>query len=189
MKISDSERLMLLMLCDIYDRTGTEGEFDTDFIRSAVFGEKAWSIPWKYSGIPFEDQDTPEVVKEVLDILDMWSLIERSVQGLSPAERDQLEREAEPFGRSPQFRGFDGNGETEHMSTASFLVHQLERFTEFKGRDFNSHMPTVDAYKRMLRPYNEVRHKLLRGPLGVADLVVILREQIHPENRRHGHEA
>lgn len=183
MKITDTERLMLLMLCDIYDRTGTAGDFDTDFIRSAIFGEKSWSIPWKYPGIPFDDQETPEVVKEVLDILDMWSLIEDSVGRLSPSDRAALEKAAEPFGRSPRFRGFDGNTETEHMSTAVFLVHQLDRFVEFKGRDFNSHFPTVDSYKRMLKVYIAVRDKLHYGPLGLDDLTSILREQIHPENR------
>lgn len=184
MKVSDTERLMLLMLCDIYDRTGAQGEFDTDFIRSAVFGEKFWSIPWKYSGIPFDDQDIPEVVKDVLDILDMWSFIEHSYAKLSSEDKSRLENEAAPFGRSPKFRGFDGNNETEYMSTAAFLVNQLERFVEFKGRDFNSHMPTVEASKRMLRPYLRVRHKLANGPLGVDDLIAILKEQTHPENRK-----
>lgn len=184
MKITDPERLMLLMLCDIYDRTGANGEFDTDFIRSAIFGEKDWSISWKYPGIPFEDQETPELVKDVLDILDMWSFIEYSYKNLSPAQKEELEKKAAPFGRSPQFRGFDGNNETEYMSTAAFLVNQLDRFVEFKERDFNSHRPTVVAYKRMLGPYLRVRDKLAHGPLGVDDLTSILNGQVHPEIRK-----
>lgn len=171
------------MLCDIYDGTKVQGEFDTDFIRSAVFGEKIWSIPWKYSGIPFDDQVVPEVVKEVIDILDMWSSIEHSVAKLDESQRARLEREAAPFGQSPKFMGFDGNSETQHMSTAAFFVNQLDRFTEFKGRDFNSHMPVVDSYKRMLQPYLAVRNKLAHGPLEVDDLVTILKELTHPENR------
>lgn len=181
MKVSDAERLMLLMLCDIYDGTKVRGEFDTDFIRSAIFGEKLWSLPWKYSGIPFEDQAIPDVVKEVIDILDMWSFIEYSVLKLNEEDRARLDREAAPFGRDPKFMGFDGNNEAEYMSTASFFVNHLDRFTEFKGRDFNSHMPTVDAYRRMLQPYLAVRHKLAQGPLSVDDLIAILSEQTHPE--------
>lgn len=184
MKVTDAERLMLLMLCDIYDRTGANGEFDTDFIRSAIFGENDWSIPWKFPGIPFESQETPQVVKDVIDILDMWSFIEYSYKKLSPEQKSKLEAEAEPFGRSPMFHGFDGNNESEYMSTAAFLVNQLDRFVEFKGRDFNSHIGTVDTYKRMLVPYLRVREKLANGPLDSNDLATILKEQIHPENRR-----
>lgn len=184
MKVTDAERLMLLMLCDIYDRTGTNGEFDTDFIRSAIYGEKYWSIPWKFSGIPFENQETPQVVKDVLDILDMWSFIEYSYKKLTPAQKEELQAAADPFGKSPMFRGFDGNHESEYMSTAAFLVNQLDRFVEFKDRDFNSHMGTVDAYKRMLVPYLRVRDKLANGPLDSRDLAMILKEQIHPDNRR-----
>lgn len=184
MKITDSERLMLLMLCDIYDRTGVDGEFDTDFIRSTIFGDKSWSIPWKYPGIPFEDQETPEVVKEVLDILDMWSFIEYSFEKLSPSDKAILEKEAEPFGRAPHFYGFDGNNETEHMSTAEFLVHKLDRFAEFKGREFNSHSQAVDSYKRMLTRYMQLRNKLSFRTLGLDDLISILKEQVHPENRK-----
>lgn len=183
MKVTDAERLMLLMLCDIYDRTEANGEFDTDFIRSAIFGQKDWSIPWKFSGIPFENQETPEVVKDVLDILDMWSFIEYSYEKLSAEQKAALEVEAKPFGRSPKFRGFDGNHESEYMSTAAFLVNQLDRFVEFKDRDFNSHMGSVDAYRRMLVPYLRVRNKLAHGSLGLSDLAAILREQVHPENR------
>ena len=183
MKITDSERLMLLMMCDIYDRTGANGEFDTDFIRSAIFGEKNWSISWKYPGIPFESQETPELVKDVLDILDMWSFVEYSYKKLSSAQKVELEVAAAPFGKSPQFRGFDRNNETDHMSTAAFVVNQLDRFVEFKGRDFNSHFPTVAAYKRMLVPFLRLRNKLSHGPLNVDDLSSILKEQVHPDNR------
>lgn len=183
MKISDAERLMLLMLCDIYDSANALGDFDTDFIRSAVFGEKLWSIPWKYSGIPFDDQDVPGVVKEVLDILDMWSLIEYSYTRLGPEDKLRLQEQAAPFGTAPQFRGFDGNSETSHMSTAEFLVNQLGRFVEFKNRNFNSHSPLLGAYRRMLDFYLKVRGELAGGPLGLDDLTTILREQVHPENR------
>ena len=69
MKISDGEKLILLMLSELYDRLEINGEIESEFIRSAIFSNNIWAIPWKYSGIPFEDQDDPEIVKEVLDIL------------------------------------------------------------------------------------------------------------------------
>lgn len=65
MKVTDGEKLILLMLSELYDKVGVEGEIEPDFIRSAIFNDKTWSIPWKYPGIPFEQQETPQVVNEV----------------------------------------------------------------------------------------------------------------------------
>ena len=145
MKITDGEKLILLMLSELYDKLEVNGEVEPDFIRSAIFSNNTWSIPWKYVGIPFEEQETPEIVKEVLDILDMWSMIERSYANLSEASKQFVDKEAAPFGKDPMFRGFDGNNESEYLGTASFLVNDLDRFEEFKGRDFNSHCPSIDT--------------------------------------------
>ena len=183
MNITDGEKLIILMLSEIYDKLGLEGEVEPDFIRSAIFSNNTWSIPWKYVGIPFEEQDTPEVVKEVLDILDMWSMIEKSYEDFSSEEKDWVEREAAPFGKNPKFPGFDGNNESEYMGTASFLVNDLDRFEEFKGRSFNSHAPSIDVYRRMLTAFKPIARNLNFQPLSPQDMVDILKEKTHPENR------
>lgn len=189
MKITDGEKLILLMLSELYDKLKVEGEVEPDFIRSAIFSDNLWSIPWKYSGIPFEEQETPEIVKEVLDILDMWSLIEHSYEELSEQDKKYLEEAAHPFGKDPKFRGFDGNNETSYMGTASFLVNDLDRFVEFKGRSFNSHMPSIEAYKRMLSAFEPIRRSLNFVPLSVQQLEKILMEMVHPENRKKGQQG
>lgn len=176
MKITDGEKLILLMLSELYDKLGVEGEVEPDFIRSAIFSNNTWSIPWKYVGIPFEEQETPEVVREVLDILDMWSMIERSYEKLSDESREFVEREAHPFGKDPKFSGFDGNNETEYMGTASFLVNDLGRFEEFKGRNFNSHCPSIDSYRRMLSVFKPLLRGLNFQPLSAQNIVDILKE-------------
>lgn len=183
MKITDGEKLILLMLSELYDTLEIDGEIEPDFIRSAIFSDKTWSIPWKYSGIPFGNQETPEIVKEVLDILDMWSFIEYSYGKLSDEEKTYIEKEAAPFGKAPKFRGFDGNNETDYMGTASFVVNQLDRFEEFKGRNFNSHCPSVDGYRRMLAVFNDVRKDFYLDSLSAEQIASILKEKIHPENR------
>ena len=182
MKITDGEKLILLMLCELFDHLRIEGEMDPEFLRSAIFSDNLWSIPWKYIGIPFEEQETPAIVNEVLDILDMWSLIESRYERLSAGEKRQVAEEAGPFGKDPKFRGFDGNNESSYMGTASFIVNDLDRFQEFKGRDMNSHMPSLDAYRRMLTAFQPVRHKL-RESLSVEELITVLREAIHPSRR------
>lgn len=183
MKISDGEKLILLMLSELYEKMNVEGEIEPEFIKSAIFRDQLWGIPWKYSGIPFEDQETPDIVKVVVDILDMWSFIEYGYQGLSKEEKAQLEIDAAPFGKEPQFRGFDGNNESEYMSVASFLINDLDRFQDFKGRSMNSHMPSIETYKRMLSAFEPIRRNLMTGRLALSDLTAILKEMVHPENR------
>ena len=183
MNITDGEKLILLMLSELYEQFDIEGEINPEFIKSAIFSQNLWGIPWKYSGIPFESQETPPVVKEVLDILDMWSFIEYAYKELSEEDRQQLEEDAQPFGRNPRFQGFDGNNESEYMNIASFLINDLERFQEFKGRGLNAHMPTLETHHRMLSVFEKIRNSLISGPMSLAQLTTLLREKIHPEHR------
>lgn len=183
MKLSDGEKLIILMLSDLYEKLGVEGELEPDFIKSAIFSDQLWGIRWKYSGIPFEDVEDPAVVKDVVDILDMWSFIERSYAELDDEQKDQLEKDAEPFGRDPKFQGFDGNNETEYMGTAIFLVNELDRFTDFKGRSFNCHHPSIEMHKRMLEVFEPMRTRLAFGLLSAEDLAAILKASIHPSRR------
>ncbi len=36
MKFSDGEKVIALMLCELYDKLGVDGEIDHDFLRSAI---------------------------------------------------------------------------------------------------------------------------------------------------------
>jgi hypothetical protein len=183
MKITDGEKLILLMLSELYDALEVRGEIEPKFIREAIFSNNLWALPWKYSGIPFEDQEDPEIVKEVLNILDMWSFIEHSYEQLSNEDKTFLEKGAAPFGKDPKFPGFDGNNESDYMGTASFIVNDLERFEGFKGRNFNSHCPSIDGHRRMLSVFKEIRENLNFGPMSAEDLAAILKERIHPSRR------
>lgn len=184
MKLSDGEKLIILMLSDLYEKLGIEGEVDPDFLKAAVINDQLWGIRWKYSGIPFDDADDPAVVKEVVDILDMWSFIEFSYAQLDKDQKDQLEMDADPFGKAPNFRGFDGNNESEYMATAMFLVNELDRFDEFQGRNFNCHRPSIDMYRRMLKVFEPMRQRSGSNPLSVGDLTSILKAMIHPSQRQ-----
>ena len=113
----------------------------------------------------------------------MWSFIEYAYAKLSEQERQQLALAAKPFGENPRFNGFDGNNESEHMSVAMFLVNQLDRFQEFKGRSFNCHHPSLDAHRRMLAVFEPLRPSLADSSLSVDQLARILNERVHPSRR------
>lgn len=183
MKFTDGEKLIILMLSELHEKLDINGEIDPDFVKSAIFNDKLWGLRWKYPGIPFEAEDDPEIVKVVVDILDMWSFIEHSYQNLSDEDKHKLEEDAAPFGKDPKFQGFDGNNETEYMGTAMFVVNDLDRFEEFKGRSFNSHCPSIDSHQRMLSAFEPIRKKLTFEPLSVNELTTILKEKTHPSNR------
>lgn len=183
MKLTDGEKLIILMLTEMYEKLQIGGETEPDFLRSAIFNDHLWGIRWKYSGIPFEHAEDPPIVREVVDILDMWSFIEYAYAKLNDQERQQLALAAKPFGENPRFNGFDGNNESEYMSVAMFLVNQLERFQEFKGRSFNSHQLSLDTHRRMLAVFEPLRASLAGSSLSVDQLTKILSEKVHPSRR------
>jgi len=183
MELSNGEKLILIMLSEIYEHLKINGEIDPQFVRSAIFREQTWSLAWEYPGIVGSgENETPAVVNEVLDILEMWEMLETSYKRLQPTDKARVEDEAEPFGSNVQFRGFDGNNETEYMGAAEFLVNDLERFSTFKGRDLNSHRPLLDTYKRMLAIFQPLRNSLGSGTLNAEQIINILKEQAHPEH-------
>jgi uncharacterized protein len=75
MKLSDGEKLILMMLADLYKRLKIKGDFDPDFITNTISHDYLWGFNWEYTGIPFEKEQAPPEVAETVDILDMWSFL------------------------------------------------------------------------------------------------------------------
>jgi uncharacterized protein YfbU (UPF0304 family) len=186
MNMTDAEKLILIMLSEIHERVKVEGGVDSKFVQEAIYGDHTWALYWKYPGIFYGGGKTPVEVNEVVDVLDMWSFLERSYEGLSHDDRERVKAEAKPFGAHVRFEGFDGNHETRQMSIAHFLVEHLGRFESFKGRDFNSHSPAIEAYRRMLAVFLPIRSSLAQREaydLTAAEMIQILKERTHPERR------
>jgi uncharacterized protein len=100
MKLTDGEKLILVMLTEIFGKLGIEGKTDPKFVQSAIFNDMLWGLNWKYSGIPFEKTENPPAVSDVLRILDMWRFIEQSYEKLSPEDKTRVEIEASPLGET-----------------------------------------------------------------------------------------
>ncbi len=180
MHLSDGEKLIILMLTDIYKKIDVKGKIDPDFIQAAIFQDQLWGIKWKFRGIPFSNTEAPPVVNQVCDILQMWQVIEQSYTEFSQSDKDELQKLVPNFGKNPKFRGFDGNNECDHMGIADFLVNKLERFEQFKKRDFNSHSPTLAAYIRMLNVYKPIIDNVDLRLLNLQELTKVLNSQVHP---------
>lgn len=83
-----------------------------------------------------------------------------------------------------KFAGFDGNNEGKYLDFAFFFCNEFddERFSEIgKGIDnFNSHLPMLDAYLRMLEVWNTSKNKY---ELTREELIRIGEAFVHPDNR------
>ena len=153
-----SERLIIGMLCDICDRLNIES-YDTDVLREVV-GSHPWALNLEYS---FEEPIEEKVVREVMDIIDMWEWIEISYERLSEEDRAGIEDDC-------RFRGFDGNCESEHYSVAGVLINTMKRWKRFSGHDLNSHIPMLPEYRNMLERYptREEMANIARSDKGVV---------------------
>ncbi|MCY3728964.1 MAG: YfbU family protein [Nitrospira sp.] len=178
LKLSDGEKLITLMLCELYKPHKIEGDIDPLFVKEALLGGHYWGLKWEYPSIFHGHEDNSATVHEVVNVLDMWSFLEESYAVLSKKDKDHIAKEAEPFGKRIVFRGFDGNNETEHLLIARFLIDKLDRFTRFKGRDLNIHTPRIRGYQRMVKVFEPIRPNLGPGNLlGAEAIIKILNAQ------------
>ncbi|EKT4469805.1 YfbU family protein [Pseudomonas putida] len=178
MEFTDKELLQLTLLTDIHEALGIKDSFDAAFIRRMALEGNSWAIPHKYSS-HFRQSETPAEVKYVMDVLDMWELLELSIADLSDDERAQLDLTA----GDASLPGFDGNNEFELLSIARVLTDDLGKWAHFKGRIHNSHMPTDGLYQRMLEEKDKQIDLYNPGLLNLDQIQAILRARVHPSNR------
>src|SRR5687767_13092413 len=111
MKLSDGERMILIMLSDIQEKLGIQDGLNPRFVREAIYGGHHWAFEWQYPGL-FPEPVEDSTVREVTDILDMWRMLEEA--------------------GSEKFPGFDTNREGRHASVAHFMTEEMGRFDSFK---------------------------------------------------------
>lgn len=154
-------------------------EINPDFLANALSDGHNWAIKWEKPGIFSTREDDPENVSFVCEVLEMWDTLEYSFEKLSKKEKERVT--SEKFLRFP---GFDGNNENELLGIAQFLVESMNRFERFKKTVVNSHMPTVDTYKRMLNAHRYLKKNRFSNFLTCDQIITVLDEQTHPEMRR-----
>ncbi len=180
-RFSDGEKLLAIMMRDLYKHLKLKGEIDPDFVGEVIWGGHYWAPRWEMQGLFHDHEDDPRDVRFVVDVLDMWTFLERAYAKLSKKDKERVEKEADPFGKYVRFAGFDGNNETSHMSIAHFLIEQMNRFSQFKGRELNSHMPTHATYRRMLTVFEPMRAGLVGTELDANQIIRILKAKMHGE--------
>lgn len=180
MKLTNPEKLILLMLSGIYDKLELD-DVDTKLLRSAIHSENTWALDWEMPGVVGSDSEaTPAAVIEVVKYLDLWSFLEDAHSVFNTLEKGRIEKEAEPFGKHVRFPGFDGNNESEYLGIARILIDDMGRFSRLKGRDLNSHIPLVPAYSRMYEAFEPMRASLgSTRTLSPDQVIAILKKMRH----------
>jgi len=115
-----------------------------------------------------------EKAEHVLAILALYSVLRDSYTELS--DKGGVEEHA------VQFKGFDGNNESDLLCFARSLIKH-DRYSETLGKTArNSHSHTTDIYTRMLDCWDEMGRP--DYPLSKEDIQKILAAQVHPDNRK-----
>ncbi len=120
MKLSDGEKLILVMLSEIYKKLDIQGEIDHKLVLTSIFNNKAWGLKWEYGGLFNSPEDNSPVVQETCDILDMYRWIRAGYARLSDAEKARVKKETTHWAEFVEFKGFDANND-EHFRSCKLL--------------------------------------------------------------------
>jgi uncharacterized protein YfbU (UPF0304 family) len=179
MNLSEGERLIIVMLCDIYKSLNLKGAIDPEFVRSSILSGQFNQLKRLLESGGNEERNNG-AAEEVGRILEMWSSIERGYKRLTCEEKDQVEAEAGPLGRGVRFSGFDIDSETEHHQAAYFLIEETDSFERFRGRKIHADMPTLDGYRRMLRLFDLMQPATRDGKLGLRQIIELANAEKYP---------
>jgi uncharacterized protein len=155
-------------------------------VKEAIYSGNIWGLDWGMPGVFHGSETSEDVVSEMVHILSMWERLEQSFNGLNAKDKEWLAKESD-LGKDVKFHGFDGNSQTEvlYISAARFMVDRLDRFQHFKDRDFNAHMLTLEAYRRMLPVFEPILMQVLNKNFSAAQIAQVLEVYRHPDAPRH----
>jgi uncharacterized protein len=164
MELTKVERRLLANQYHILSLLDEENAEQYDNLRDALQSGYASAYVDEIFGWIFDGLSESECAL-VIDAMDMYTAIQRAYEALDDKTGIEEWR--------TEFPGFDGNYETAYMGYARFVVEKEGRFSFLKPHspDFNSHMPTLDSYRRMIGVWNLTnnRYELTRD-----DIIAIL---------------
>ncbi len=166
--MNNSEKIIVTMLADLLKASGARSELNLDLLSAAISDGHLWGLAWEHSWLDEDEWRQPEIVTEVVDILDMCRRLKFSIQKLPEAERASF------TDNQNVFFGFDGNDERDHFSVVKFIVDKLGRYPELSKVELNSHTASLDKYERMLAVYRERPTPSDREFLSLDEINIVL---------------
>ncbi|MCA9623146.1 MAG: YfbU family protein [Myxococcales bacterium] len=153
MNLTKLERRLLINQFEILKKLEDTDEYD----RLITILEEGYSSLYRDVLINLWDELPEADCNFVFEVLLMYRALEDYYE-----DKGDEELKKNP---SAKFSGFDGNNETHLMSFAQFLISQPGHWDFLKDRAaktdrFNSHMPRVPVYERMLEVWEKSGDKL-----------------------------
>lgn len=174
-RFSDGEKMLMLMMRDLYKRFDIkEPECNPNFLAQVIYGGHYWAPKWDMQGVFHDHVDDPQDVKFVINALEMWGMIEAAFKQLDAPIQKAVAADAAIDPALVKFPGFDGSSETDFLSITRFVIDDMRRFQQFKGRDLNSHAITSDRYRRMLDIFEPIRTSMIGQGLSAVQLTQLL---------------
>lgn len=145
MELTEKERLILFNQYRILEKLYPEDEKDCQIAQKIL--AEGYTIEYDSLAEFMSDGIPREVCEEVIDILQMYRSLYTSYKELS--DKTGINK------GDVIFQGFDGNEETDHYVFACFYLEDLNRYSEFKGVDINSHSNRLYKYLPMLSEWRK----------------------------------
>ncbi|HEL4264434.1 YfbU family protein [Stenotrophomonas maltophilia] len=159
MKFTDEQRLIVIMLAEMQKAMNVQGEISADVVATAALSRQEFAIAYEYGHL-FSNSEVPDDFHFVVNVLEMWSMLEDGLNHLDINEQSVLEAVAGKESARARFNGFDGNREFNLKSYTTMLVETLGTFAQFSGRTFNAHTVRREKYERMLAVFDPIRDDL-----------------------------
>lgn len=165
MELTKKERLAFIFQLRILEALYPEEAAEFANKRTAL--EDGYALHYQWLTENLSDDLSEEECREVLDILDMYRAI---TFGLTKLEASDPLR----IGYLAKFRGFDGNNEGQLMAYVRYFIMDLGRYDELKeGKlpSFNSHMPMLATYQKMLEVWKRFANKFELSRDQIAEIL------------------
>jgi uncharacterized protein YfbU (UPF0304 family) len=187
MNLTKGEKLLLIMLCDLYKQLSIKSDIDPNIVKNAIIKDQSWGIELHYPELfAPEKGPMPPIVKEVRDVLEMWAFIKESYANLSKDEQKEVKNavgdELPILGNAVQFPGFDLDNEPEHYEAAKFFIEQLGLYPMLKGDYLHACGPVLDSHRRMLGVFVPLRMDVSGRFFNPAELVQLLSLRVVEED-------
>ena len=172
------EQGLLLQACQELISSDAKSELNPAFIIKAILSGNAWALGWKYPSYGIvRDADVPPAVIEVARIVEVWSNVQGYFNQLPLVQKAWVAEQAKLSDVVVVFPGFDRLTESQHLNIAKFMIHDLNRFSEFRYLNLDAHRPMLPEYRRMRAVYEQAFTKEQPHHLSADALVIILRSR------------
>ncbi|MGF1755790.1 YfbU family protein [Vibrio makurazakiensis] len=143
MEMTNAQRLILSNQYHLMSQMDPENSDKYQRLQTIV--ERGYELQMKELNKEFGCLSEAEC-REVIDIMEMYHAMQESNKMLADSERNDVDQ------RRLQFLGFDIASEGQAVNYVRFLVDSESLYPQFDKADhhFNSQMPMLDKYRRML---------------------------------------